>query len=72
MFLTWAGARFGPYAPPSPLKPINNTDAGKRVQKIPCRLIFSVPLTLFMDVYCQKLCQNDFGWKELITTAQAF
>lgn len=67
-----ASAHLGPSAPAGPLKPINNTSAGKRLQKKTCRLIFSLPLTLFMCVYCQKLCQNDFGWKELITVARAF
>lgn len=66
------GAHLGPYVPAGPLKPINNTSAGKSRQKKTCRLIFSLPLTLFMDVYCQKLCQNDFGRKELITAARAF
>lgn len=37
-----------------------------------CGLIFSLPLALFMGVYCQKLCQNDLGWMELIIMAQAF
>lgn len=44
----------------------------KKFKKKTGGLIFSLPLALFMDVYCQKLCQNDLGWVELIIMAWAF
>lgn len=51
MFLTWPLTRLGPSAPPGPLKPINNTSAGKRLQKKKKTL-----LGLFFHCYLLYLC----------------
>lgn len=45
-----AVAHLGPSAPPGPLKPINNTSAGKRLQKK------KNPLGLFLHCYLLYLC----------------
>lgn len=49
------GAHLGPYVPASPLKPINNTSAGKRLQKKPVGLFFHCHL-LYLWMFIARNC----------------